>query len=111
MRAQNSKQDEEIALLKKQQISNLESSLDPSNLDSHYSNEMKDGGSVVDGPSLRALIRPPSTCKEVADNNGLVPLNGNYLLKNNNKLQAVYCQFIAGNPGKNDYRSAVPARL
>jgi len=60
---------------------------------------MKNGAAVVDGPSLRALI-PPSTCKEVVDSNSLVPLNGTYLLKNNNKLQAVYCQFKSGNPGK-----------
>ncbi len=95
-----SKQDEEIVYLKSR-ISNLES-LTPTSKVPYYENELRDGAFVVDEPPLRAL-NPPSSCKEVADSNNLVPFNGTYLLKNNNKMQAVYCQFKSGNPGKKKY--------
>ncbi len=92
LQAENSKQNEEIIVLKSRSISNVESLLHSNPAPYFDANEMKTEASVVDGSSLRALI-PPSTCKDVADSNSLVPMNGTYLLKNDNKLQAVYCQF------------------
>jgi len=49
----------------------------------------------------KVLTRPPTSCQELKDNNGLIPMDGIHLLKSNGKIQVAFCTFPTGsNPGK-----------
>jgi len=53
-----------------------------------------------DGQSSRLLSKPPTSCQELKNNNGLWPMDGIHLLKKSNKIQAAFCTFAAdGSPG------------
>jgi len=92
LKIQNALQDDQIVLLKKQ-ISHLESIL-PSTLAAYNSNTMGNGAATNNEPSTKSLSSPPSTCQELIVGNGLVhPVDGVHLLKNGNKIQAVFCTF------------------
>lgn len=93
-------QDEEIRAFKIQ-IANLESIL-PSKWTSNNAEEFDDSASRNEGPSSRALGRPPSSCQEWWISSPVKLADGIYLIKNNEtkKIEAIFCLFQDGNPSE-----------
>lgn len=91
LEAENSKQDVNTLHLKSQ-ISNLELIL-PTKLVSNDATNPSTSKNV--GQSSRVLSGPPTSCQELKDNNGLVPMDGIHLIKNkgSRKIEAVFCMF------------------
>jgi len=97
LKFQMTTRDEEILLLKSE-ISKLRTLLHMKYVSNNMERDFVDSD---DGPSTRALDRPPTSCQDLAD--GYYNLNGLYLVQDvrTNKIQAVFCRFLAADNSKN----------
>jgi len=87
----------QVKLLLKGQNSNQESHL-PLNLASYETNQFSKKND--NEPSSRGLSRLPSSCDELKGGYTLAPMDGIHLLKDKNKIKAVFCIFPIGTFGK-----------